>query len=105
HAYPGLGLGVSVAVGGSLGRSVIGAVGEAYTARGGRVHRIPSDDRTVRLGVFDSTLPSLIDIDSGDVVVYPDTWSHFLNRLQPGTDIEDLARLRPENPGNGPHSI
>jgi acetamidase/formamidase len=39
------------------------------------------------------------------VVVYPDTWSHFLNRLQPGAVIDDLARLRRENPGRGPHSI
>jgi acetamidase/formamidase len=59
----------------------------------------------VRLGVFDSTLDNLVEIDSGDVVVYPDTWSHLLNRLQPGTPIDDLARLRRENPGRGPHSI
>jgi acetamidase/formamidase len=59
----------------------------------------------VRLGVFDSTLPNLLEIDSGDIVVYPNTWSHFLNRLQPGVAIDDLARLRRENPGKGPHSI
>ena len=39
------------------------------------------------------------------MVVYPDTWSHFLNRLQPGVPAEDLAKLRRENPGRGPHSI
>jgi acetamidase/formamidase len=71
----------------------------------GRVHRLPSTAETVRLGVFDSTLPNVFDIDSGDVVVYPDTWSHFLNRLQPGVTIEELTRLRRENPGRGPHSI
>jgi acetamidase/formamidase len=104
-AFPWLGFGVAASALGSLGRSMLGSVGEAHTAGGGRVHRIPSDDRTVRLGVFDSTLPNLIEVDSGDVVIYPDTWSHFLNRLQPGTNIEDLARLRAENPGKGPHSI
>jgi acetamidase/formamidase len=72
---------------------------------GGRVHRVPSTSETVRLGVFDSTLPNLLEIDSGDVLVYTDTWSHFLNRLQPGVPIQDLARLRRENPGIGPHSI
>jgi acetamidase/formamidase len=71
----------------------------------GRVHSLPSTPATVRLGVFDSTLPDVLEIDSGDVVVYPDTWSHFLNRLQPGVSIDDLARLRRENPGRGPHSI
>jgi acetamidase/formamidase len=55
--------------------------------------------------VFDSTLPNILEIDSGDVVVYPDTWSHFLNRTQPGVSIDDLAQMRRENPGKGPHSI
>ena len=71
----------------------------------GRVHHVPSTPETVRLGVFDSTLPNIIEVDSGDVVVYPDTWSHFLNRLQPGTSIDELAQLRRENVGRGPHSI
>ena len=65
--------------------------------------RRPSE--TVRLGVFDTTLPNLLEIDSGDVVVYPDTWSHFLNRVQPGVGIDEIAQLRRENPGKGPHSI
>lgn len=73
--------------------------------RVGSVHAVASTSDTVRLGVFDSTQPNVLDIDSGDVVVFPDTWSHFLNRLQPGVSIEDLARLRRENPGRGPHSI
>ncbi|MBV9579547.1 MAG: acetamidase/formamidase family protein [Chloroflexi bacterium] len=71
----------------------------------GRLHVLPSTPETVRLGVFDAALPDVLEIDSGDVVVYPDTWSHFLNRLQPGVPIDDLARLRRENPGRGPHSI
>jgi acetamidase/formamidase len=75
------------------------------TTGGGRVHTVPSTPETVRLGVFDATLENVLEIDSGDVVVYPDTWSHFLNRLQPGLDVEAIARLRRENPGRGPHSI
>ncbi|HYW89887.1 MAG TPA: acetamidase/formamidase family protein, partial [Chloroflexota bacterium] len=58
-----------------------------------------------RLGVFDATLPDLLEVESGDVVVYPDTWSHFLNRLQPGVSIDNVAQLRREHPGIGPHSI
>jgi acetamidase/formamidase len=59
----------------------------------------------VRLGVFDTTLPDLLEIEPGDRIVYPRTWSHFLDRLQPGVSIDDLARWRLENPGKGPHSI
>ena len=71
----------------------------------GRLHMLPSTPETVRLGVFDATLPNVLEIDSGDVVVYPDTWSHFLNRLQPGVSVDELAQLRREGPGRGPHSI
>jgi acetamidase/formamidase len=74
-------------------------------AAGGKVHTVPSSEKTVRLGVFDSTLPDILQIDPGDTIVYPDTWSHFLNKLQPGTTIEQLADLRVKNPGKGPHSI
>jgi acetamidase/formamidase len=69
------------------------------------VHTVPSTQDTVRLGVFDSTLPNIVEIDSGDVVAYPDTWSHFLNRAQPGVSIDELAQMRRDNPGKGPHSI
>jgi acetamidase/formamidase len=74
-------------------------------AQTGRVHTVPSTSATVRLGVFDSTLPNILEIDSGDVVVYPNTWTHFLNQVQPGVPIDKLADLRRSNPGKGPHSI
>jgi acetamidase/formamidase len=73
--------------------------------RVGRLHVVPSTSETVRLGIFDSDLPPVLEIDSGDVVVYPDTWSHFLNRLQPGVSIAELGQMRREHPGRGPHSI
>jgi acetamidase/formamidase len=72
---------------------------------GGRVHVVESNDKTVRLGVFDTTLPPILKIDSGDTVSFPNTWSHFLNQMQPGVPIETLAKLRIDNPGRGPHSI
>ncbi len=92
---------------GVLGSSLLATsvTSPAPKAREGRIHVLPSDEQTVRLGVFDSTLPDLLEIESGDVVVYPDTWSHFLNRLQPGVSIDDLGQLRRQHPGIGPHSI
>jgi acetamidase/formamidase len=71
----------------------------------GRVHVVESTKETVRLGVFDATLPPIVTIESGDLVSFPNTWSHFMNELQPGVPISRLAELRASNPGRGPHSI
>jgi acetamidase/formamidase len=72
---------------------------------GGRVHVVPSTKETVQLGVFDTNLAPILTIESGDVISFPDTWSHFLNEMQPGVTIDTLAKLRVDNPGKGPHSI
>jgi acetamidase/formamidase len=71
----------------------------------GRVHVVESNDKTVRLGVYDTNLEPILKVDSGDTISYVDTWSHFLNQLQPGVPVETLAKLRVSNPGHGPHSI
>jgi acetamidase/formamidase len=99
------GVGVLGLLGSVWGQLHVPNGGGSGPVGGGRLHHLPSTPATVRLGVFDSSLPNLFEIDSGDVVSYADTWSHFLNRLQPGVAIEDLARMRRENPGRGPHSI
>ena len=69
------------------------------------IHVVESNDKTVRLGVYDTTLDPILKIDSGDTISFPNTWSHFLNQMQPGVAIETLAKLRLSNPGHGPHSI
>jgi len=71
----------------------------------GHVHVVESTDQTVRLGIYDTNLPPIVKVDSGDTISYPNTWSHFLNKMQPGVPIEELAKWRVENPGHGPHSI
>jgi acetamidase/formamidase len=71
----------------------------------GRVHVIESSKESVHLGVFDATLAPLVTIDSGDTISFPNTWSHFLNAMQPGVPVDTLASLRVANPGKGPHSI
>src|SRR5205085_12687328 len=40
----------------------------------GRAHAVDSTKETVRLGVFDATLPPILTIDSGDTITYPNTW-------------------------------
>jgi acetamidase/formamidase len=71
----------------------------------GKVHTVESNEQTVRLGVYDTNLPPILKIDSGDTLSFPNTWSHFLNQMQPGVPIDTLAKLRVSNPGKGPHSI
>jgi acetamidase/formamidase len=71
----------------------------------GRVHVVESNDKTVHLGVYDTTLDPIAKIDSGDTVSFPNTWSHFLNQMQPGVPLDTLVKIRLSNPGHGPHSI
>ena len=71
----------------------------------GRVHVVDSNKESVHLGVFDTTLAPLLTVESGDTISFPNTWSHFLNELQPGVPVDKLAKLRTDNPGRGPHSI
>jgi acetamidase/formamidase len=71
----------------------------------GRVHVVESTKETVRLGVYDANLPPILTVDSGDTISYTNTWSHFLNEMQPGVPVDRLAELRLANPGKGPHSI
>lgn len=71
----------------------------------GKLHTVESNNDTVRLGVFDTTLPPILKVDSGDTISFPNTWSHFLNQMQPGVPIDKLAELRKSTPGKGPHSI
>ena len=81
------------------------AAGDQKKKDEGHVHVVESNDKTVRLGIYDTNLPPIVKVDSGDTISYPNTWSHFLNKMQPGVPIEDLAKWRVENPGHGPHSI
>ena len=71
----------------------------------GHVHVVESTKETVHLGVYDTNLPPIVKIDSGDTISYPKTWSHFLNEMQPGVPVDKLAQMRKDNPGKGPHSI
>jgi acetamidase/formamidase len=81
------------------------ARGGLGAAPGGRTHTVESTKETVRLGAFDATRPDILQVDPGDTIVYPNTWTHFENRFQRGVTIQQLAQFRRDNPGRGPHSI
>ena len=103
-------MGALAAVGPRFGKFAQAAEGGSTTPVGtaggnGRTHVVESNRETVRLGVFDANLPPILTIESGDLVSFQNTWSHFMNELQPGVPISRLAELRASNPGRGPHSI
>ena len=103
-------MGVLAAVGPRFAKLAHAAEGGNTTPAGaasgnGRTHVVESTKETVRLGIFDATLPPIVTIESGDLVSFPKTWSHFMNELQPGVPVGRLAELRTSNPGRGPHSI
>jgi hypothetical protein len=50
----------------------------------GREHAIPSiPNETVNIGFFDATLPPITTVESGDVLVYPSTFTHFSGHCSP----------------------
>jgi hypothetical protein len=71
------------------------------SAAGGRVHIVPSTKETVRLGVFDANLPPALTIESGDIISFPDTWSHFLNEMQPAYRWTSWRSCAPAIPAEG----
>ncbi|HEX3520510.1 MAG TPA: hypothetical protein VHT52_00235, partial [Stellaceae bacterium] len=98
-------MGALAAVGPWFGR-LAQATGTGDTAAatshvGGPIHVVDSNKNTMRLGVFDANLPPILTFDSGDWVSLPNTWSHFLNEVEPGVPISRLAELRTSNPGRG----
>jgi acetamidase/formamidase len=84
----------------------VAAAADAPATRHGRTVTIASiPGETVHLGQFRMDVPDVATVDSGDVLRFPDTLTHFLGALQPGLTIGQIARLRLDNPGRGPHSI
>ena len=69
------------------------------------MHVVESNDKTVHLGVFDTTLEPILKVDSGDTISYVNTWTHFLNQMQPGVPVDFLAKQRLSNPERPTHSI
>ena len=91
-------MGALAAVGPLFTRIAQAAEGSPRQPAGGRLHVVESTKETVQLGVFDATLPPILTIESGDRVSFPNTWSHFLNGMQPGVPVETLAEWRKANP-------
>ena len=78
----------------------------------GKFYKLPATPENVQWGWFDVNEKPKLTVNSGDTVSV-ETWYHALNQIKPtsedhtlnGPSMDDLARLRKENDGGGPHSI
>ncbi|MBV8455485.1 MAG: acetamidase/formamidase family protein [Acetobacteraceae bacterium] len=67
-------------------------------------HVVPSTKDTVRSGFLDPTASPVAVIDSGDVVSYPHTWTHWGNEAVFGMSFAEREPLRHRYP-QGPYSM
>jgi len=67
-------------------------------------HTVESTATTVRSGYLDPTAPPVATIDPGDVVSYPNTWTHWGNEATYGMTFAEREPLRHRYP-NGPYSM
>jgi acetamidase/formamidase len=86
-------------------RPEMAALQEGYVGQyQGGVYLLPANDETVQWGWFNNAEPPRARIKSGDTVVM-ETMMASLNQVLPGVSIEEITRLRVNNPGRGPHTI
>lgn len=65
---------------------------------------VESTNESVRSGFFDPKAPAVAIVKSGDVVSYPNTWTHWGNKAQFGMTFKEREPLRHLFP-NGPYSL
>lgn len=77
-------------------------------------YTLPATSATVQWGWYDVNEKPKLTVDSGDTVSV-ETWYHALDKIKPsgqvkdhtleGPGMDEIAALRKENDGGGPHSI
>jgi acetamidase/formamidase len=67
-------------------------------------HTVQSTAATVRSGYLDPTAPPVATIAPGDIVEYPNTWTHWGNEATFGMTFAEREPLRHRYP-NGPYSM
>jgi acetamidase/formamidase len=70
----------------------------------GGVYLLPATDETVQWGWFNNAETPRARIKSGDTVLM-ETMMASMNQILPGVSIEQITKLRVDNPGRGPHSV
>jgi acetamidase/formamidase len=96
-----------VSAGVLLGLTIANAAAQAIATAShlpGKVHLLPATLETTQWGWFDNAQAPVLTVDSGDTVVL-ETMMHSHNQVVPGRTIEEIKKLRTDNPGRGPHTI
>ena len=91
----------------ALARSGSGQAGRSSILNGaplGRMHDLPSTKETVRVGAMDPAAPVVLEVESGDVVRYPNTWVNWANEAKFGMVFEERETIRKRYPA-GPYSL
>jgi acetamidase/formamidase len=67
-------------------------------------HTFASTSETIRSGYLDPSAPPVVTIESGDIVDYPDTWTHWGNEATFGMTFAEREPFRHRYP-QGPYSM
>ncbi len=70
----------------------------------GRIHELPSTSQTVKVGAMDPATPAVLEIESGDIVHYPNTWVNWANEAKFGMAFAERESIRKRYPA-GPYSL
>jgi acetamidase/formamidase len=70
----------------------------------GKVHELPSNKDTVRVGAMDPASRAAVEIESGDVVHYSNTWVNWANEAKFGMAFDERESIRKRYPA-GPYSL
>lgn len=65
---------------------------------------LPATPENVQWGWYDINEKPRVTMKSGDTVSI-ETLPHALGQIKPGVPMDEIVKLRKENPGGGPHSI
>jgi acetamidase/formamidase len=96
-----------IALGGMLVLAAASAAAQSVATAShlpGNVHLLPATLETTQWGWFDNAQAPVLTIGSGDTVVL-ETMMHSHNQVVPGRTIEEIKKLRTDNPGRGPHTL
>src|SRR5690348_5095848 len=73
-------------------------------APGGKHYTLRATKETVQWGWLDPNEKPKLTVNSGDTISV-ETMMHALDAVQPGTSMDEIVKLRKDNPGGGPHSV
>jgi acetamidase/formamidase len=74
------------------------------TGAQGQVHILPATMETTQWGWYDNAQQPVLTVKPGDTIIM-ETMMHFHDQFMPGKTLQDLAKIRADNPGRGAHTL